>query len=81
VGVERIFPVHSPFIEKIEVESSSTVRQSRLYYLRSLRGKKARLKEAERFGEAVGAVEPTPAAAEAAAPAEATPAAPAEDKK
>ena len=51
VGVERIFPVHSPFIEKIEIESSSQVRRSRLYYLRSLKGKKARLKEAERFGE------------------------------
>jgi large subunit ribosomal protein L19 len=51
VGVERIFPVHSPFIESIDVESSSEVRRSRLYYLRSLKGKKARLKEAERFGE------------------------------
>jgi large subunit ribosomal protein L19 len=53
IGVERIFPVHSPFIEKIEVESSSIVRRSRLYYLRSLKGKKARLKEAERFGDVV----------------------------
>lgn len=50
VGVERIFPVHSPFIEKIEVETSSDVRRSRLYYLRNLKGKKARLKESERFG-------------------------------
>jgi large subunit ribosomal protein L19 len=50
VGVERIFPVHSPFIEKIEVESSSEIRRSRLYFLRHLTGKKARLKEAERFG-------------------------------
>lgn len=51
VGVERIFPIHSPFIEKIVVESSSEVRRSRLYFLRELKGKKARLKEAERFGE------------------------------
>jgi large subunit ribosomal protein L19 len=51
VGVERIFPVHSPFIEKLEVESSSEVRRSRLYYLRALKGKKARLKESERFGD------------------------------
>jgi len=57
VGVERIFPVHSPFIEKIDIETSSEVRRSRLYYLRNLQGKKARLKEAERFGEDVLAVE------------------------
>ncbi len=55
VGVERIFPIHSPSIDKIEVESSSEVRRSRLYFLRSLTGKKARLKEAERFGDFVAA--------------------------
>ena len=53
VGVERIFPVHSPFIEKIDIESSSTVRRSRLYYLRGLAGKKARLKEGAVFAELV----------------------------
>lgn len=53
VGVERIFPVHSPFIESILIESSSDIRRSRLYYLRSLKGKKARLKESERFGDLV----------------------------
>ncbi len=53
VGVERIFPIHSPFIEKIEVESSAIVRQSRLFYLRKLTGKKARLKEAGKFGELI----------------------------
>lgn len=58
VGVERIFPLHSPFIEKIDVESSAVVRRSRLFYLRGLRGKKARLKEADRFVELV--VETTP---------------------
>ena len=61
IGVERIFPVHSPYIERLEVESSSVVRRSRLYFLRALRGKKARLKEAERFGdELVAAKKPEP---------------------
>ncbi len=69
VGVERIFPVHSPFIEKIDVESSSEIRRSRLYFLRDLKGKKARLKEAERFSDLVS-TETAPAVAEAA-PAEA----------
>lgn len=67
VGVERIFPLHSPFIEKIVVESSSIVRRSRLFFLRGLRGKKARLKEAERFGNEVVNPSATPAAAEAIA--------------
>ncbi len=47
-GVERIFPIHSPIIEKIEVVKSGKVRRARLYYLRGLRGKAARLKEAAR---------------------------------
>ncbi len=55
VGVERIFPIHSPILEKIEVESSADVRRSRLYFLRNLTGKKARLKEKERFGDAISA--------------------------
>ncbi|HPD55606.1 MAG TPA: 50S ribosomal protein L19 [Smithellaceae bacterium] len=45
VGVERTFPMHSPVIDRIEVVSRGKVRRSRLYYLRSLRGKKARIKE------------------------------------
>ena len=45
VGVERIFPIHSPRVEKIEVLKHAKVRQSKLYYLRDLRGKAARLKE------------------------------------
>ncbi|MBI1861227.1 MAG: 50S ribosomal protein L19 [Deltaproteobacteria bacterium] len=53
IGVERIFPLHSPFIEKIDIEASSEVRRSRLFYLRALKGKKARLKEADRFGDVV----------------------------
>ncbi|MDD3250698.1 MAG: 50S ribosomal protein L19 [Smithellaceae bacterium] len=46
IGVERTFPMHSPVIDRIEVVSHGVVRRSRLYYLRSLRGKKARIKEA-----------------------------------
>ena len=48
VGVERIFPVHSPRIEKVEIGFRGRVRQSRLYYMRGLEGKKARLKESTR---------------------------------
>lgn len=48
VGVERIFPTHSPRIEKIEIGFRGRVRQSRLYYMRGLEGKKARLKESSR---------------------------------
>jgi large subunit ribosomal protein L19 len=47
-GVERIFPLHSPIIEKIEVVKQGKVRRSRLYYLRERRGKAARLKEVGR---------------------------------
>jgi large subunit ribosomal protein L19 len=45
VGVERIFPTHSPSIDKVEVVTRGRVRRSRLYYLRKLRGKAARIKE------------------------------------
>lgn len=45
VGVERTFPVHSPRIEKIEVARRGKVRRAKLYYLRDLRGKAARIKE------------------------------------
>jgi large subunit ribosomal protein L19 len=45
VGVERIFPLASPTLEKIEVKSHGQVRQGRLYYLRNLSGKAARIKE------------------------------------
>jgi large subunit ribosomal protein L19 len=44
VGVERIFPMHSPFIERIELIAKGRVRRSRLYYLRNLKGKAARIK-------------------------------------
>jgi len=47
VGVERIFPLHSPAIEKIEVVRQGKVSRAKLYYLREKRGKKARIKESE----------------------------------
>jgi large subunit ribosomal protein L19 len=45
VGVERTFPVHSPVIEEIEVVTRGAVRRAKLYYLRDLRGKAAKIKE------------------------------------
>ena len=45
IEVERIFPINSPLIEKIEVNKKGKVRRSRIYYLRGLTGKKARIKE------------------------------------
>ena len=45
VGVERTFPLHTPKIEKIEVKRRGKVRRAKLYYLRNLRGKAARIKE------------------------------------
>ncbi len=48
VGVERIFPLHSPNVAKIEVVRHGRVRRAKLYYIRELRGKAARIKEARR---------------------------------
>lgn len=45
IGVERIFPVCSPFIDKVEVNKRGVVRRARIFYLRKLTGKKARIKE------------------------------------
>ena len=47
-GVERIFPLHSPVIDKVEVVRSAQVRRAKLYFLRKLRGKAARMKEQKR---------------------------------
>lgn len=45
IGVERIFPISSPFIEKIEVNKKGVVRRARIFYIRGLTGKKSRIKE------------------------------------
>ena len=62
VGVERMFPVHSPRIERVEVMSHGEVRRAHLYYLRELQGKAARLTREEGGGpEAEAAAPPPPA--------------------
>jgi large subunit ribosomal protein L19 len=47
-GVERIFPLHSPILDKVEIVRSAKVRRAKLYFLRGLRGKAARMKEQKR---------------------------------
>jgi large subunit ribosomal protein L19 len=66
VGVERIFPDHSPNIDKIEVLARGRVHQSRLYYLRDLSGKAARIKEREGSAEEQPEAKPSAEAAAAA---------------
>jgi len=68
VGVERMFPVHSPRIDKVEVMGHGEVRRSRLYYLRDLQGKAARLTQEEGTAEAAPAPAPAPAAEPTPAP-------------
>ena len=55
VGVERIFPFHSPRYEKVEVLSANSVHRSRLFYLRNLKGKAARLETQDEAAEAASA--------------------------
>ncbi len=50
VGVERIFPIASPFIEKVTVTKRGKVRRARIFYLRKLTGKASRIQEKKRFG-------------------------------
>lgn len=54
VGVERTFPVHSPTLDSIEVVTRGDVRRAKLYYLRALRGKKAKIKEKREQAPAKG---------------------------
>ena len=65
VGVERVFPVHSPRIEKVEVLSRGVVRHARLYYLRNLKGKAARIRERQGSRNEVAQAEKAAAAAAA----------------
>lgn len=59
IGVERIFPLHTPSVEKFEVEKHGKVRRAKLYYLRTAKGKKARLKNKE-FAEAISEPDENP---------------------
>ncbi len=60
VGVERIFPICSPVIDKIEVLKKGSVRRAKLYYLRGKKGKAAKIKEKERvFEEKAAKIQPT----------------------
>ena len=65
VGVERVFPLHSPAIDKIDIVTHGAVRRAKLYYLRDLAGKAARLKERDFGPETAAAVAPEAAATEA----------------
>ena len=77
IGVERIFPLESPIVQKVEIKSRGHVRRSRLYYLRDLRGKKARLRSKLRDLSLLVSEEEAEAA-EGGAPAEAAEEPPAE---
>jgi large subunit ribosomal protein L19 len=70
VGVERVFPIHSPSVEKFEVVRSGKVRRAKLYYLRTAKGKKAKLKRKD-FAVAI-AEKPAEAQAVEEAPTETT---------
>lgn len=65
VGMERIFPLHSPRVAKIKVVRRGKVRRAKLYYLRELRGKKARITERQTFGK--NAISPDTASQQAGA--------------
>jgi large subunit ribosomal protein L19 len=58
VGVERVFPIHSPSLDKIEILRRAKVRRAKLYYLRTAKGKKARLKKKD-FAAAIADEQPT----------------------
>jgi large subunit ribosomal protein L19 len=81
VGVERTFPVHTPVIEKIELIKKGDVRRAKLYYLRDLRGKAAKIREKrdgiEGYGDGILST-PIPVVEEAPAPVEASVEAPVE---
>lgn len=59
IGVERIFPLHSPMISSIEIVQQGDVRRAKLYYLRGLKGKSARIKRAARSEQTAAPKQPT----------------------
>lgn len=73
VGVERIFPIHSPFVERIEVLREGKVRRAKLYYLRGKKGKAARIAEKSSFGIEEAVVVASPIAEEKTEPLEKVP--------
>ncbi len=62
VGVERLFPLHSPMVDKIELAREGKVRRAKLYYLRELRGRASRIKEKERTVATAAGAQQAPAA-------------------
>ena len=78
IGVERTFPLHSPNIDKLEIVRKGDVRRAKLYYLRELRGKKAKIKEKRFAVPAKTATTTAPVTAGTPAPPTAAPSAPAE---
>jgi large subunit ribosomal protein L19 len=82
IGVERIFPLHASVLDRIDVIRRGRVRRAKLYYLRALRGKAARIRERDTRGErAASAVAAARAAAAAAESASAAKESPAKDKE
>lgn len=68
VGVERIFPIHSPSIAKIEISKKGKVKRSKLYYLRTAKGKRARIKKGDELAEIMPSTTPLETAEETVTP-------------
>ena len=81
VGVERTYPIHSPLLEKIEVKKRGDVRRAKLFYLRDVSGKKARIREKKDWLSKKGIVAPSEGVAEGPAVSAEAPPAPAEKTK
>ncbi|MSQ05809.1 MAG: 50S ribosomal protein L19 [Dehalococcoidia bacterium] len=60
IGIERIFQLHSPLVESVEIVRHGSVRRAKLYYLRALRGRAARIKERSQYGTTATAAAPIP---------------------
>ena len=69
VGVERIFPIHSPAIAKIEISKKGKVKRAKLYYLRTAKGKRARIKKGDELAEVMPVATPLENTEETASPA------------